>query len=84
MLRLQQELKEECYELPLQIRIIPSIIQPTLKLYTYFPVGDASGYPNTEEQNAIGGRPRDNTGGILFNYHQRSSVCIYSRHFRKC
>jgi glucose/arabinose dehydrogenase len=31
----------------------------------YVPIGDASGYSNTEAQNAIRGGPPDNTGGIL-------------------
>jgi len=39
------------------------IIGPDKKLYV--PIGDASGYSNTEAQNAVDGGPPDNTGGIL-------------------
>jgi glucose/arabinose dehydrogenase len=39
------------------------IIGPDKNLYV--PIGDASGYSNTEAQNAIRGGPPDNTGGIL-------------------
>ena len=39
------------------------IIGPDKNLYA--PIGDASGYSNTETQNAISGEPPDNTGGIL-------------------
>jgi aldose sugar dehydrogenase len=39
------------------------IIDPDKNLYVS--IGDASGYPNTDGQNAIGGGPPDNTGGIL-------------------
>lgn len=57
------------------------IIGPDKNLYV--PIGDASGCPNTETQNAIGGGPSDNTGGKL-TITTNGLPYANSRHFRTC
>jgi len=57
------------------------IIGPDKNLYV--PIGDASGYLNTEAQNAIGGGPPDNTGGIL-TITINGLPYANSRHSRTC